>query len=78
MAVPAKYAAADPVTGLRGVKKVVTLPNGRRYIDVGAGWTPAFEPVRIIIGPHANPNIDDVLALFDRKPSVVRPDYPIR
>jgi len=78
MAVPARLPSAEPGIGLLTVKEIKVTPTGRRYIDIGAGLTPGLEPVRIIVGPRASPDIDDVLARFARKPIVLRPSFPIR
>jgi len=54
------------------------MDDGRHYIDLGADWRPGIEPRRIIVGPRARRDVDDVLALFDRKPEVLHAEFPIR
>jgi hypothetical protein len=78
MAVPANEADARLPSGPAFRKPVKTIGDGRHYIDLGADWRPGIEPRRIIVGPQARRNIDDVLALFDRKPEVFHADLPIR
>src|SRR5277367_5626984 len=75
--VPAKTTQPRPFIGLALVKKIGTTPNGRQFIGIGEDWTPGLEPRRIIIGPHADKNIDDVTALFQNKPEIVIAEFPV-
>jgi hypothetical protein len=70
MAVPQKE--DDPRVlgmGLALRKPVKVKSDGRHYIDLGADWQPGIEPRRIIVGPRARRDLNDVLAFFDRKPA---------
>jgi hypothetical protein len=77
MAVPATHVVARPFgLGLRA-KPVHQTPT--RYITtLGADWADAIEPVRIIVGRDATKDINHVLTLFNRKPEVVCPNFPIQ
>ena len=78
VAVPAKKAESRVLTEIAFRKEVKTTPEGRRYIDVGADWDRGIEPRRIIVGPRASGQLDDVLELFERNPEVIVADFPIR
>jgi hypothetical protein len=77
IAVPAKPGGI-PVCGLSQPKEKRKTSGGRSYIELGEDWRPAIEPRRIIVGPRANSDIADILALFDRKPEVINATFPIR
>jgi hypothetical protein len=79
IAVPQKEADAR-VFGMGPAlrKPVKVMSDGRHYIDLGADWRPGIEPRRIIVGPRASRDLDNVLTLFDRKPQVLYADFPIR
>lgn len=76
MAVPAITTTARPFTAAR-IKRV-EQHNGKRFIDIGADWRPGLEPRRIIVGPSAKRDITHIVDLFERKPSIVYADFPIR
>ncbi len=78
-AVPGFGTASRPITGLARQKHTKITSDGKRYIDVGENMTPVgVQPVRIIVGPDASPNLDDILAQFERKPSIVSSRFPVR
>lgn len=77
LAVPAKENNVQAFDGIKRAKAIKKRSDGRRYIDIGADWSPGIEPRRIIVGPKGAQDIDDVLALYTRRPVVLRPDYPI-
>ncbi len=58
-------------------KPIKTMDDGRHYIELGADWRPGIEPRRIIVGPRARRDLDDILGCFDRKPEVFYLDSPI-
>jgi hypothetical protein len=75
--VPAKIGQARFLTGIAMVKHPQDHADGRQYIGIGAEWRPGLEPCRIIIGPRANKDIKDVLALFEFPPVVINAEFPI-
>ncbi len=77
MAVPAKEGESRVLVGLALRKHVKQMSDGRSYIDLGEDWTPKIEPRRIIVGPRARRDLDDVLALFERRPEVFYAEFPI-
>jgi hypothetical protein len=78
IAVPAKEGDSRPLIGLALRKPVLTMSDGRHYIDIGVDWSSRIEPLRIIVGPKAVRDLDAVLALFDRKPEVYVTDFPLK
>lgn len=78
MAVPAKEAIGRPFEGLKQIKPVKTMTDGRRYIDIGANWSFKLEPRRVIVGPKAQPDIAAIVGLFNRRAEIIRPVFPIR
>lgn len=75
--VPAKSAHVRPLTGIAMVKQIETALDGRQFINVGEDWRPGLEPRRIIVGPRANRSIEDVTALFEKKPEIVNSEFPV-
>jgi hypothetical protein len=75
--VPAKIAQARFLTGIAMVKHPKDHADGRQYIGIGEDWRPGLEPCRIIIGPRADKDIKDVLALFEFPPIVINAEFPI-
>lgn len=76
-AYPANQAEARVFTGIASPKKIRDTPGGKRYIVFGEHWRPGIVPRRIIIGPKANPDISNVLALFDGLPTVGVSGLPV-
>jgi hypothetical protein len=78
MAMPQKEADARLLgMGPALRKPVKTAGDGRRYVDLGADCRVGIEPRRIVVGPNARRDVDQVLAHFDRKPEVVYAEFPI-
>lgn len=75
--VPAKASQARSVSGIAMVKHPRDHLDGRQYIGIGEDWRPGLEPCRIIIGPRADKDIKDVLALFEFPPIVINAEFPI-
>jgi hypothetical protein len=78
IAVPAKTARPQFLIGPAWRKEIKKMPDGRRYIDIGADWPNALEPKRIIIGPKAPQDLSAVLPEFTRRPEVYIADFPIK
>jgi hypothetical protein len=77
IAVPAKNAEARFLTGLASVKRPKQAEDGRHYIGIGEDWRPGLEPCRIIIGPHANKGIENVLSQYQLRPIVINAKFPV-
>jgi hypothetical protein len=75
--VPAKVAQARFLTGPAMVKHPKIYDDGRHYIGVGEDWRPGLQPCRIIIGPRANADIEDILSLFEHRPVVINAKFPV-
>lgn len=73
---PSNETVARVFTGIASPKKIRRKPTGERYIVVGDHWRPGISPVRIIIGPKADPDIRHIVRMFDPEPSVVFCDMP--
>jgi hypothetical protein len=74
---PAEQAEARVCTGIAMRKPIRSTPNGKRYIVFGEHWTPGIVPRRIIIGTKANPDIRNVLAMYDGTPQVALAALPV-
>jgi hypothetical protein len=59
-------------------KPVRRRDDGRSYVGLFEDIKPGIEPVRIIVGPAASPDLENVLPLFTRRPIVIRADFPLR
>src|SRR5215213_8326233 len=67
LAIPAGGNRARVGSGIAAQKPVKKHADGRGYIDLFADWRPGLEPLRIIVGPEASSNLDEVLPLFNRR-----------
>jgi hypothetical protein len=77
IAVPAKTARTQFLSGIAMVKHPKDHADGRQYIGIGEEWRPGLEPGRIIIGPKADRDIEDVLVLFKQRPIIINAKFPI-
>lgn len=77
MAFPLNKNVVVPLRGIALKKVIKTKPTGGKYLSIGEDWRPGLSPIRIIIGPKADPNIDGILSLFHKRPKVELCNLPI-
>jgi Protein of unknown function (DUF2971) len=75
---PADRAESRIFVGPAFKKKILVNAVGKHYIEIGEYWRPGIWPTRIVIGPNANPDIEDILTKFEFPPEVVVSDIPVR
>jgi len=77
LAVPAHEYDLRLLPGTAARKELKLRPDNKRYIELGTDWPGAIEPVRILVGSRASPDLGDVLRLFNRKPEVLTTTFPV-
>ena len=78
LASPGNRTVPQFLTGVTFPKKIHSRPNGRKHIIIGEHWHPGISPHRIIIGPEADPDIEDIVRLFHKRPVVAQCNIPFR
>jgi hypothetical protein len=78
IAAPADEGQGRILEGFAEKKKIKMTPSGRRYINIGDGWDYGIDPTKILIGPRASRDIDDITSRFRRRPEVLFADSPER
>jgi hypothetical protein len=77
LAFPENQTVVRPLYGMSTAKKI-ELKGDKRIIALGANWTPAISPKRIIIGPSATQDIETPLSKFPKRPELIRSDIRLR
>lgn len=76
LAFPENETVVRPLTGL-AIPKTIEPRDGRRILSLGANWKPGISPKRIIVGPRADPHIDDTVIAFSHRPEIVTARIPV-
>lgn len=80
LAYPISSSRARIITGLTGPKHIHRRgpdPDSPRFIAFLENRRSKLQPRRILIGPQAEMETDEVEALFPNRPEVIKPNYPI-